>query len=149
MLSGLRAAAAGLNTGTSAGNNSGAFKSNRSSVPSTSAQIQQKIVPFPQKPPKGVFSKDYYGKISDPTGRSLFYDPTGNIDVAEDGTILEAGDPIGFISIYDAPAPFYATENVIDTRIYVSELANTESAVKRIADFKTFQSNLATVRGYG
>ena len=147
MLAGLHTAAAGLN------NAAIQYEKSVTSRPILDAGARRPVasgipyqIPAPSSTtPQGVFSKDNYGKIYDPAGGALFYDATGRMDIAEDGTLLEDGAAIGRISIYNVPGPYFSSDSIISTRLGLEQL-KPQRIVDQIISLRAFQANASVVR---
>jgi hypothetical protein len=86
------------------------------------------------------FYKDHYGVIHTPGGKALFT-ASNKIDVTFEGVILEEGEPIGKINMFDSPMiPFTAEQRfAIDFSSFI---------VQNIVDLRSFEANIRFLSKY-
>jgi hypothetical protein len=87
------------------------------------------------------FYKDHYGIIHTPSGKMLFT-ASNRIDVTFEGVILEEGEPIGRIDLFDSPViPFTAEQRFsMDINSFV---------VQSIINLRSFEANIRFLSDYG
>jgi hypothetical protein len=86
------------------------------------------------------FYKDHYGIIHTPGGKALFT-ASNKIDITFEGVLLEEGEPIGRIDIFDAPMiPFTAEQRFShDLNSFI---------VQNIIDLRSFEANIRFLSEY-